>query len=154
MGRTHSRKKVGRPDHLWVLSDDIVSGHCGRTERYITYQVVDYANHTTGRTSVIEQFPGTVTDSCSGLVVQSSSSCTVRNDGTIPDGIHVGVPGGMCPNSIDGSCGYILDVDRWQWCPRNSSPITLATLTYDVHWNYIGINGRYTRWPIGGQFRP
>lgn len=160
LGMTNSLFMTGgnatQPDHLWVASDAITSGACGRTERRITYQIVDHANRKVGVTPVREYFTSPpFTDSCSGLDFRPTTCFpNYLHKGKIDDQLWVGLPNGSCPSSIDPTCGATESYNLWQWCPRGYSPKTLATFTYDIRWGRIGINGRYTEWPIGGQFFP
>lgn len=151
---------VGQPHHLWVVSDNIDEGRCGRMERRITYQIVDSQNRKVWITPVKERFtqtPPAIIDSCSGITILPSFCVSnFLPPGRIEDVIHVGVPGvpGQCPSSIDPNCGATIEFNLWQWCPTGAPARTLAKFTYDVRWNKVGINGRYTSWPVGGQFFP
>ncbi len=146
---------AGPPHHLKVVSDNITtSSACGgELERRWKFRVVDANGRNAGRISIEEQFPGTITDSCSGYTV-TPQQCTssAPYSGGYTDTLTTGCPPGQ--PSPGGSCGFRINPNRWRWCPRGRTPVVLATMDYDVRFNQISLNGRTTAWPRGTDFFP
>jgi len=139
MGRTHSRKKVGRPHHFRFVSETYENS-CGGLLRNLVYQVVDVNNRAVGKVAVIESFDGSIINSCTGTQADTTSdylNIPAADQGKFIDHLSAGCP----RNGADASCG--LDViDHWQWCKVGSIGVTLASLQYSVHYNRITVNGR------------
>ncbi len=133
----------GIPDHVKVISDDTqYNAGCDYKERFIHFRVVDSRGRRVGAVSVDEQFLDKqnglehpfVWNSCQQKNVRPTS-CTAIRDGTFTDRLSTG-----CPN-VQGDCGYSPVLSRWRWCPRDRTPVTLTTNTYDVRRNSILVNG-------------
>lgn len=140
LGATHDDKRVGKPHHLQAFFDEPYSNNgCDGVRRLTHFRVVDANNKKVGQVSIKENIEGTLVDSCSGQQVVTASSCApvVQRDGFFTDIIGTG-----CPiTSTDPNCGFEF-TNKYQWCPRNGSPVTLATLNYNVRRNKVTINGK------------
>lgn len=149
----------GPPDHLKIIDDNPLDPAktdpvCGQKERQITYQVVDITGRSAGRNAVGENFPSTITSSCTGEEV-SPSSCSsffggqfhprlTDRKGKFTDKQKVG-----CPADAD-DCGFTIEPDTWVWCKPpdyTSNRVPLARIRYDVRKRSIAIGGIETKWP-------
>ncbi len=155
LGNTYDSASVTTPlrtpHHLQVVNDnyDPNGNGCGGLSRKITYRVVDVSGNPVGNISIIEDFGGTVYDSCNGKNINTTSTCRhyVSADGTFIDNLSTGCP------SLTGTCGAEA-TDHWQWCRRrDGAHITLATIDYRVHYNYITANG-LERFDVGTELFP
>jgi len=149
VGSTYDSDSVstpaGPPDHLLLGNDLIGSTGCSGVRRQIDYVVVDSNKHIKRNISVVEDPGGAKTDSCSNLNVVFSTSC-FQISAIFEDDLKTGCPG-------SGSCGFDVPTDKWKWC-NGTTPPTLATLNYSVHYNQINVDGRPTKYPDKTEFFP
>ncbi|MBA3440430.1 MAG: hypothetical protein H0T92_11230 [Pyrinomonadaceae bacterium] len=163
LGRNRNKNKSRKPHHLWLVEDRIGGAEvyppgyqtCGQVFRRLTFYVVDEANRRVGRALIREHVPNPPTDSCSGAtVVYTGTTVDLGPYNTIIDYVNTGcnqTTGG----SAGGNCGFTSYPGYFQWVPRSGAPpVNLATFHRDVRYNYIGINGVYTEYPIDAQFFP
>jgi hypothetical protein len=124
------------PHHLKVGNDLFGSTSCNGVRRVIDFVVVDQpGTHPVGNISVIEDPDGPKTDSCSGLGVTFTTSCSaiVNSAGIFEDNLKTGCPG-------SGTCGFDVPFNKWRWCNGAAQP-SLAALSYLVHYHQIKVNG-------------
>jgi hypothetical protein len=124
-----------RPHHLLVGNDLLGSTACGGKQRELDYVVVDSSKHPVGNISLIEDTGGALSDSCTNQQVGTTSSCSaiVDSAGVFADILRTGCP------ATGGSCGFSF-TDHWQWC-NGATHVTLATISYVVHYDQITVNG-------------
>lgn len=91
----------------------------------------------------------TITDTCQGHTVTPGGCSANYTDsrGKFTDQLRTGCP------TTGGSCGFTINPNRYQWCPRGRVPVSLARFVYDVRFNQITIDGQ-TSWPAGKDFSP
>lgn len=162
LGSTYDKKRVGRPHHLWLV-DDRFGGvelypdpaqPCGQLFRRLIFYVVDVENRKVGYVQIRERVPDSYTDSCSGRVVQATTNqFLIGPHGLIGDVLNTGCD--TNGNSAGGDCGFTSYPGYIEWVPRNgSTPVNLGTFHRDIRYSWIGVNGRYTRYPADAQFFP
>ncbi|MDX6528970.1 MAG: hypothetical protein QOH41_1260 [Blastocatellia bacterium] len=166
LGQSKKTVKVGTPDHLKLVSDNIVTlpnsgGSCGQVQRSIRWRVVDQAGRGTGKTAVGESFPGQVVNQCTGNE-PSPTPCSYFVGGQVhpnytdgsgkfsaDDLLSIGCP------APDNTCGFTIDPDTWVWCKApdfTSNRVPLAAIVYDIRKSGVSVGGRATQWNSNTEF--
>ena len=146
---------AGRPHHFVVSSDTGQSrfNSCNSISRTVRYRIVDANGRNAGAVPTREvSDPPNPVSSCDDRQV-ILGSCGIHNDsstgGLIWDLATVGCAPGVTGSS---TCGYDVTI-RWQWCPRERTPVTLARIVWNTHANEVKANG-YLEFPWKHQIFP
>lgn len=130
--------RITGPHHLWVVSDTTTTLSCGGPERKWLFKVVDSNNHNVGRIHIKEQFPGTIVDSCHGVIV-TPGACSNQYYDTTFKSITDTVRSDCAPHTP--VCGFEIRHNEWRWCKPGIAERTLATMLYQVYTNGIKLDG-------------